>query len=275
MHKLSIMKNTIVFIHGMFQNPKSWDKWITFFKARGYNCIAPAWPLHDGEPQDLRAFPPENLGDLELQTIVDSVESVVTSLDEKPIIIGHSVGGLIVQLLVNKGLAEMGVAIDSVAPNAMLAFDWGFMKNSALITNPFKGNEPFYMDPDSFHESFANTLTKEESDKAWSEFAVHDSRNVLRDCMGEAGHIDLDATHQPLLFIGGSEDQIIPASLNQKNAEAYTDEVSITEFKEFAGRGHYICGQPGWDEVAGYIADWLQKHEELQYHTSENVGSKA
>jgi pimeloyl-ACP methyl ester carboxylesterase len=260
------MKNTIIFIHGMFQNPKSWDKWITFFKARGYNCLAPAWPLHEGEPSDLRDFPPAGLGDLELQKIVDQAEELIASTEEKPILIGHSVGGLIVQLMVAKGLAEMGVAIDSVAPNAMLAFDWGFLKNSALITNPFKGNEPFYMDLQSFHESFCNTMNMEETEAAWKAYATHDSRNVLRDCMGETGHIDLDIIHPPLLFIGGSEDQIIPASLNQKNAEAYTDESSIADFKEFEGRSHYICGQPGWEEVAAYVAEWLEKIREMQHY---------
>jgi len=261
------MKNTIVFIHGMFQNPKSWDKWITYFNEKDYNCIAPAWPMHEGEPADLRQNPPAGLGDLALQTIVDKMEGIVAGLEEKPILIGHSVGGLIVQLLVNKGLAEIGVAIDSVAPNAMLSFDWGFFKNSALIANPFKGNEPFYTDVESFHDSFCNTMTMEETERAFNETATHDSRNVLRDCMGEAGQIDLDTVHAPLLFIGGAEDQIIPADLNEKNSKAYTDEICITEFKEFTGRGHFICGQPGWEEVADYIADWLQKHEELQYHT--------
>lgn len=262
------MKKTIVFIHGMFQNPKSWEKWIAYFNEKGYNCIAPAWPLHEGNPSDLRNHPPTGLGDLELQTIVDHIETMVTAQAEKPILIGHSVGGLIVQLLVQKGIAEIGVPIDSVAPNAMLAFDWGFMKNSALIANPFKGNEPFFTDLESFHDSFCNTMTMEETEKAFNETATHDSRNVLRDCMGEAGQIDTDLPHVPLLFIGGVEDQIIPYELNQRNAEAYTDEVSITDFKAFPNRGHWICGQDGWEEVADYISEWLTAHEEHQYNTT-------
>lgn len=265
------MKNTIVFIHGMFQNPKSWDKWIEFFTEQGYNCVAPAWPLHEGEPIQLRDNPSAELGDLHLQSIVDEIESVVRAQDEMPILIGHSVGGLIVQLLVAKGLAESGVAIDSVAPNAMLAFDWGFMKNSALIANPFKGNEPFYMDLESFHSSFCNTMTMKETEAAYNAYATHDSRNVLRDCMGENGQIDLELPHAPLLFIGGEEDEIIPASLNQKNAESYTDEISITEFKSFPDRGHFICGQPGWEEVASVISDWLRDHQQLKFHESSEL----
>lgn len=256
------MKKTIVFIHGMFQNPKSWSDWIAYFSHKGYTCLAPAWPMHEGSPADLRDHPPEGLGDLELNTIVDAIREFIAKLPEKPILIGHSVGGLIVQLLVQEGLAEMGVPIDSVAPNAMLAFDWGFMKNSALIANPFKGNEPFYMDFESFQASFCNTMSPEETQEAYNRTATHDSRNVLRDSMGEAGKIDTDLPHAPLLFIGREEDEIIPFELDRRNAEAYTDENSISEFKSFPNRGHWICGQPGWEEVAGYVQEWLKAHEE-------------
>lgn len=255
------MKNTILFIHGMFQNPKSWTNWVTFFKARDYECIAPAWPLHEGEPADLRSFPPDQLGDLELQDVINLMQDIAGSVEGKLIIIGHSVGGLIAQLLVNRGFAKMAVAISSVAPNAMLSFDWGFLKNSILITNPFRDDSPFVMDPESFHSSFANTLSAEESEELWTKYAVNDSRNVLRDCMSEDGHIDLETPHAPLLFISGSGDEIIPPSLNQKNVEAYEDSNSITEFKEFPARGHAICIQPGWEEVAEYIATWLSNNE--------------
>lgn len=247
----------IIFIHGMFQNPKSWEKWTAYFTALGYNCIAPAWPLHQGEPAALRENPPAGLGDLHLDDIILEIETLVLKHD-KPILIGHSVGGLIVQLLVNRETASAGIAIDSVAPNAMLDFDWGFFKNSALIANPFKGNEPFFMDEESFHGAFANTLSKEASDEAYAEFATHDSRNVLRDCMGEAGQLDVELPHAPLLLIAGEKDEIIPNTLTKKNFEAYTDPESVISFKEFEGRSHYICGEPGWEEVAAYIHSWLQ-----------------
>lgn len=252
------MVKTIVFVHGMFQNPKSWAKWINYFEQKGYSCVAPAWPLHEGEPASLRQNPPLGLGELSLDEIVAKIENVVSSQSEKPIVIGHSVGGLIVQLLSNRNLISAGVCIDSVAPNAMLSFDWGFFKNSASIANPLKGDQPFLMDEEGFHGSFANTMPMQESNVAFNEFATHDSRNVLRDCMGSSGMVDLDLPHFPLLFIGGEKDQIIPPELNEKNAKAYTDEASVTAFKEFPNRGHYICGEPGWEEVAAYTYEWLQ-----------------
>jgi pimeloyl-ACP methyl ester carboxylesterase len=181
---------TIAFVHGMFQNPKSWDHWIRFFTDKGYDCSAPAWPLHEGEPADLRQNPPAGLGELSLDEIFAKIEGVVSALD-RPIVVGHSVGGLIAQKLLAADLVSSAVAISSVAPNVMLDFDWGFIKNSAIITNPFKGDEPVFMDAETFDGSFANTLTEEQAAAAFVDTATHDSRNVLRDCMGSSGKIDL------------------------------------------------------------------------------------
>lgn len=239
----------IIFVHGMFQNPQSWEKWIARFEAQGHRCVAPAWPLHEGEPRALRENPPEGLGDLTLADVLASVEGEVRSLT-RPVMIGHSVGGLITQIMASRGLIAAGVAIDSVAPNAMIDLDWGFIKNSTIIANPLMGNAPIEMDAKTFHGAFANTLSEEAAAAEFEATATHDSRNVLRGCMGPDGKVDVDAPHAPLLLIGGEEDQIIPAHLTEKNFKAYTDAGSITEFERFAGRSHYICNEPGWEEVA-------------------------
>ena len=139
----------------------------------------------------------------------------------------------------------------------MLSLDWGFFRNSAAITNPLKGDEPFPMDADGFHKNFANTMPREASDEAFRQFGLSESRNVLRDCMGDTGKIDVERPHIPLLFIGAEEDQIIPAPLCERNAKAYTDPGSRADFMQFSNRGHFICGEPRWEEVATYVAEWL------------------
>ncbi|WP_158795559.1 alpha/beta hydrolase [Pedobacter sp. L105] len=257
------MKNTIVFIHGMFQNPKSWEKWMDFFVAKGYNCLAPAWPLHEGDPAFLRENPSEELGKLSLEEVVAKIETLVYSLPEKPIVIGHSVGGLIVQRLANLDMIKAGIAISSVAPNGMIDFSWPFIKNAATIANPIKGNDPIYMDLETFQGSFANTLSDEEAPAAFAETAVHDSRNIFRDCMGEFGKLDIDIPHPPLLFVAGEKDQICPADLVEKNAKAYTDGNSTVAYEVFPERSHYICNEPGWEEVASSIEGWLQTQQEV------------
>jgi len=248
----------IVFVHGMFQTPKSWDRWVRLFTDKGYECHAPAWPLHEGDPALLRQNPPAGLGELSLEEIYDAMVGVVSSLD-RPIVVGHSVGGLIAQKLLAKDLVSGAVAISSVAPNAMLDFDWGFIKNSAVIANPLKGDEPVFMDAETFHGSFANTLNEEQAASAFVETATHDSRNVLRDCMGTAGKIDLTRPHAPLLVVAGEKDEIIPAHLSEKNFKAYEHLGSVTAFQEFPNRSHYICNEPGWEEVATFVTDWLQQ----------------
>lgn len=254
------MKKTIVFIHGMFQNGKSWEKWVSYFTEKGYNCVAPSWPLHEGEPSALRANPPAELGDLMLEDVITAMEAVVKQHD-KPIVIGHSVGGLITQLMVNRGLAELGIPVNSVAPNGMLAFDWSFFKNSVTIMNPFKGDEIMPMDEKTFKGAFANTLSDEQLPIEYEKTATHDSRNVLRGCMGEHGKVDVDMPHVPMFFIAGEEDQIIPSELVEKNSKAYTDEVSIAEYKNYPGRSHYICNEPGYEEVLADVASFIERYD--------------
>jgi len=265
------MKSTIIFIHGMFQNANSWERWADFFTAKGYNCIVQSWPLHEGEPANLRANPPAGLGELKLATITGKYRQLAASQTEKPIIIGHSVGGLITQILVNEGLASLGVAISSVAPNGMISIDWGFAKNSAMIMNPLKGDEPFLMDLEGFQGAFANTLSIEQASEPFERTATHDSRNVLRDCLGEDGKVDLDLPHVPLLFIAGEEDQIIPYELCKKNAEAYTDEISSTTFHNFAGRSHFICGEPGYEEVVNTVSQWIEEKENTPAYGTDQI----
>ncbi|WP_207435014.1 alpha/beta hydrolase [Sabulibacter ruber] len=249
---------TIIFIHGMFQNSKSWDNWVAYFTQRGYNCLAPSWPLHEGEPAQLRANPPAGLGELGLDEVTTAIETLILNQGTKPIVIGHSVGGLLTQVFANRGLIEAGVPISSVAPNGMIDFDLAFFKNSATIANPLKGDEPVFMDLETFHASFANTLSEAEVREAYERTATHDSRNVFRDCMGSAGRVVLDKPHVPLLFISGSEDKICPADLISKNVKAYDQETGVVDLKEFPNRSHFICGEPGWEEVAETVYQWLQ-----------------
>lgn len=257
------MKTRIFFIHGMFLTAKCWDEWVGYFDARDYNPVAIPWPLHELEPEILRSNPPSALGELSLGDLHGYYAEILREESEPPVVVGHSLGGLLVQKLVAEGLVRAGIGICPVAPNRMLALDWGFLRNSAAITNPFAGDEPYEMTPEGFHRNFANTLTEAESNEAYGKYAVHESRKVLRDIMGEEGKIDLTAPHAPLLLIGAEEDQIIPSSLVRRNAHAYEDARSHHEFIEYSGRDHFICGAPGWEEVADGIINWLDAHLSL------------
>jgi pimeloyl-ACP methyl ester carboxylesterase len=252
-----MQKNKILFVHGMFQNGVSWDRWVSYFEQRGFSCSAPDWLYHEGEPAVLRAHIPPELGRLTLAEIVEAFGAECEASDELPIVIGHSVGGLVAQILAARSLASAAVCISSIAPNDIVAADWHLLKNVAVMANPLKGHEPYLMTPEGFHEKFCNTMTREDSDKAYEMTATHDSRQVLRDCLGRAGRIDLAATHVPLLFVSGDSDHMVPSALNRRNCEHYKDKGSIAEHLEFPNRGHFICGEPGWEQVAAFVYDWV------------------
>ena len=251
------MAGTIVFIHGMFLTPKSWEPWERYFSERGYRCLAPAWPWHDGEPAVLRDRIPVETGHLAFRDVVEELTAVCKGLPERPILIGHSVGGLVAQVLVYRGLAKAGVCISSSPPNGMMTLDWDFLRGSARIANPLRGDQPYMISEEEFGRRFCNTMTAEQTRAAYLTYAVHESRNVLRGCRGAAGRVDLSREHVPLLFIAGDQDRVIPEKLDMKNAKAYAPEAGVVDFKEFPGRDHFICGEPGWEEVAAYIDGWL------------------
>jgi pimeloyl-ACP methyl ester carboxylesterase len=248
---------TIVFIHGLFMNPNSWKEWIKFYEAKGYKCHAPAYPYHEGNPADLRNNLNPDLGKLTFEQVTDSLSSFVDKLPEKPILIGHSMGGLIVQKLIetNKGVA--GVCIDTAPPKGVFSFKWSFLKANLPTINPLKGNSVCLPSVKWFHYAFCNTMTLEQAQIEYNKFVVPESRNIPRSSTGKTGKINFKNPHQPLLFIAGEKDTIIPASLNKKNFNAYKDKNSKRDFKEFTGRTHYICGQEGWQEVADYVLNWL------------------
>lgn len=106
--------------------------------------------------------------------------------------------------------------------------------------------------------AFCNTMTLEETEAVYKKFVVQDSRNVIRTSIKKDGKIDFNKPHAPLLFIAGEKDHLIPSSLNYKNYKSYKDKNSRTDFKEFPGRTHFICGQPNWEEVAEYISKWIK-----------------
>jgi pimeloyl-ACP methyl ester carboxylesterase len=253
-----ITSKTIVFIHGLFQNPASWTEWKHYFESAGYTCHTPAYPYHAGEPAALRKSPDPELGRLTFGDVISSMTAYIEKLPEQPILIGHSMGGLAVQKLIalQKGVA--GICIDSAPPKGVISFAWSFLKANIPTLNPLKGNTVCLPEVAWFHYAFCNTMTLEQTQTAYDLFVVPESRNIPRSSTGKDGSIDFRKPHHPLLFIAGEKDHIIPSSLNRKNFSAYLDRNSKRDFVEFTGRTHYICGQPGWQEVADHILSWIQ-----------------
>jgi pimeloyl-ACP methyl ester carboxylesterase len=199
------------------------------------------------------------LGRLTFEEVVDSVGAFIDSLPEQPILIGHSMGGLVVQKLIEGRRGVGGACIDSAPPRGVMSLQWSFLKANVPTINPLQGNGACLPDVRWFHYDFCNMMTLAETTIAYERFAVPESRSVPRSSTSSRTRIDFTAPHQPLLFIAGEANHIIAASLNRKNFSAYKDTNSEIEFKMFDGRTHYICAQTGWEEVADYVADWINR----------------
>jgi pimeloyl-ACP methyl ester carboxylesterase len=248
---------TVLFIHGMFMNSRSWENWLPYFESKGYSTLAPDWPYHEGDPKWLRKNIPPELGKLGLTDLVDHFAEIIKSLPEKPIIVGHSMGGIVAQLLVARGLAASAVCMSTAPPKGVISFKWSFLKGNFPTVNPFKGNSPCIMTLPRFHYTFCNTMTMEETAQAFDRYVVPETRNAARQGTTNAGKVDFQKPHIPMLFIAGAEDTIVPCSLVERNAKKYPKSSGITDFKSFDGRSHYIFNQDNWEEVADYILHWL------------------
>jgi pimeloyl-ACP methyl ester carboxylesterase len=181
-------------------------------------------------------------------------------LDEKPILIGHSMGGLAVQLLLQRDPVAAGVAIDSAPPMGVFTTKQSFLKSNWPHITPFVSqSSPIEMTFERFQYTFVNTLPLAEQRAAYDRYIVPESRRVPRESL--TARIDFKKPHPPLLLIAGSADNIIPASLNKSNYAKYKASSSVTDFKEFAGRTHFIIGQKNWEEVSEYILTWLSEKE--------------
>ncbi|WP_420150853.1 alpha/beta hydrolase [Spirosoma sp.] len=253
----------VVFVTGAFVASSSWDEWQAYFQSKGYNTIAPPWPYKDGTAAELRARQPNDtdLAKLTLDELVDHYATIVKSFPEKPIVIGHSLGGLITQIIVNRDLAAAAVAIHSVPPQGVFPYEFSFLKAGWKALGLFTDLDKTYlMSLEDWQYAFVNEMPLEVQKETYEQNTIPESKRVARGGLTSAAHVDFEKPHPPLLLTSGSIDNIIPAHLNHRNFEAYKNSGSVLDYKEFEGRNHFVLGQPTWKEDADYILDWLSRH---------------
>jgi pimeloyl-ACP methyl ester carboxylesterase len=255
------LPKTIVFITGAFVGNRCWDEWTVYFEGKGYKTIAAPWPHKDASAEELRSRQPDAaIASNRLTELTDYYSNIVEQLPEKPILIGHSIGGLLVQLLLQRDLAAAGVAIHSVPPQGVMTFKWSFLKAGwgplGFFTSTKKS---FLMSFRQWRYAFTNGMTCEEQKESYFRLAIPESKLIVRDTITRAARINFKKPHAPLLITSGSTDHTIPASLNYSNYKKYQKGSSVTDYKEFAGRNHFVLGQSSWIEDANFILDWIQK----------------
>lgn len=253
---------TVVFITGAFVSNSCWDEWKTYFASSGYNCYAPAHPHKEGAADALRRqHPASPIADNSLEDVTQEYANFIQSLPDKPIVIGHSFGGLIVQKLLQQDLAVAGVAIHSVPAQGVLTLKWSFLRSVTPALGLFSSLKKTYlMSFRHWQYTFTNGMALAEQQASYEQLVLPESKKMARGALMKAGRIDFARQHVPLLFMAGSEDHIIPASLNHSNYKRYARySHSLTEFKEFQGRNHFVLGLPTWRENADFILDWLHR----------------
>lgn len=250
---------TIVFITGAFVSHHIWDHWIAYFQEKGYKAIAPAWPHKNGTVQELRNRPDDTaLAQLRLSELTQHYADIIAALPAKPIVIGHSLGGLIAQLLVNRDLVAAGVAIHSVPPKGIFSFEWPFLKSIWKPLGFFtSGKTTHMMSFKAWKYAFTNGMAEADQLTGYETYCIPESKQVLRDALTDMAKIDFNKTHPPLLFVTGTTDHITPNSLVYENYLKYNKNHSVTDHKEFKDRNHFVLGLPTWHDEADYIASWI------------------
>ncbi|MEV0429897.1 alpha/beta fold hydrolase [Micromonospora sp. NPDC050495] len=255
--------DTIVLIHGLWMTSRSWEKWVDRYAARGFRVLTPAWPGMDREVEELRADPTPIAGQ-RIRTIVDHYAAIVRELPRPPIIMGHSFGGLITQLLVDRGLGAAGVAIHPAQIKGVVKLPVATLRSSySILHNPANRNRAVPFTREDFRYSFGNTISQEDSDAAWERYAVPGAGHVLFEAAfanlnpDAATKVDTKREDRaPLLLTAGGEDHVVPPSVVSSNANLYRGSNAITSYREYPGRSHFVGGEPGWEEEADFALEW-------------------
>jgi pimeloyl-ACP methyl ester carboxylesterase len=255
------LPKSIVFITGTFLGNNCWDDWKEYFNNRGYTCVAPAWPHKYASPEELRnSHPHASMALNRLTDLADYFAAIINALPERPIIIGHGLGGLVVQMLLRRGLGTAGVAIHSFPPPNASLFKFSFLKAWWGAMGFFTSTKKTYMI--SFRKwknVITSGMTYEQQKQLYYKYATPESKLVIRDSFRWMAKINFEKKRAPLLFISGSDDQLIPVLVNYDNYKKYQMNNSITDYKEFKGRSHLVFDESAWREEAGFILHWLQE----------------
>ncbi len=268
--------DAIVLIHGLWMTPRSWEKWVDHYEGRGYRVLAPAYPGLEVEVEALREDP-SPIEALTVPAIVEHYEGIIDELDRPPIIMGHSMGGLLTQILLDQGYGAAGVAIDSVPAEGIRVVPVSQIRSLfPILRHPSDRHKAVGFTSEQFHNAFANTLLREDSDEAYERYDIPAPGNLVWGGVTAnftPGHQDVyvnfrNEDRAPLLFIAGGEANLMPPAVNESNVKHYRHTKSITDYKEFEGRSHFTVGQEGWEDVADYALEWATEHATTRPLTS-------
>lgn len=253
------MSKTILMIHGMWGGPWYWENYIRFFEKKGYRCIAPYLRYHDVSSD---AEPPGGLENTSLLDYAEDLENEIRKLHEKPVVIGHSMGGLLTQILSARNLVKAAVLVTPASPSGINALAWPVMKS--FLEPVFKFRFPGFCHKLSFRSAvhaMLHLMPVEEQKRIYKKCVYESGKAALEIGLwpldrGRASAVDESMVTCPVLVIGATEDRITPCGVVRKVADKYQH---VATYKEFKNHAHWIIGEHGWEVVAEFISGWLQE----------------
>jgi alpha-beta hydrolase superfamily lysophospholipase len=258
---------TVVLVHGLWLTSRSWEHWADRYTTAGYRVLAPEWPGMDADVEDLREDP-STMNGLGVREVADHYERFLRTLDTKPILVGHSFGGLVVQILLDRGLGSAGVALHPAPPKGVLRLPISALRSAfPVLRNPANRKRTVGLTPKQWHFSFTNTLGEEESRAAYARYHVPAPGRPLFQAAtanlvpGAATKVNYrNGGRAPLLLVTGGADNTVPPAMTRENLVRYRRSGAVTELKEYPGRSHFTAGSPGWEEVADFVLTWAARH---------------
>jgi pimeloyl-ACP methyl ester carboxylesterase len=256
----------VLFVHGLWLHSTSWGAWEDLFRENGYEASAPGWPGDADTVEDARGNP-DSVAGFGLNAIVDHYAQAIGSLEAKPIAIGHSFGGLIVQRLLAEGHAVAGVAIDAAPIKGVLALPGSALKVASIaLRNPANRSRAVSLTREQFRYGFGNAIPADESDRLYDQWTIPSPGKPLFEAAFAAFSpkspvkIPMGTPNRgPLLLTAGGKDHTVPPSITRTTLKLQKKSTGLTELEELPDRGHSLTIDSGWTEVADTALVWLHK----------------
>jgi non-heme chloroperoxidase len=256
----------VVFVHGLWLLPSSWDRWAKLFDDSGYVTLTPGWPDDPETVEEARAHP-EVFAGKSVGQVADHFEQIIRGLDKKPAIIGHSFGGLLTQILAGRGLAAASVAIDPAPFRGVLPLPISALKSGfPVLGNPANRNRAVPLTYEQFRYAFANAVSEDEAKELYDSYAVPTAGKPLFQAatanLNPWTEVKVDTDNPergPLLIISGEKDNTVPRAIANASYKKQKRNEGVTEIVEIPGRGHSLTIDSGWREVADTALAFVQR----------------
>ena len=273
-------RTPVVFVHGLWLLPSSWDRWQALFSEAGYSTLAPGWPDDPETVSEAKAHP-EVFAGKSIREVADHFDGVIRKLDRKPAIVGHSFGGLMTQILAGRGLAAVSVAIDPAPFRGVLPLPISALRSaSPVLTNPLNRGRAVPLTYEQFRYAFANAVSEAEAKELYDTYAVAAPGEPLF----QAAFANINPWTQakvdtrnpergPLLIVDGELDHVVPWSIANASYKQQKRNEGVTEIVKIAGRGHALTIDSGWREVADLALAFVRRFVEPATAEREMAGS--